>query len=288
MTALAIGVGVLAGLCVAVMTSVVNARACADFRHSLRRSPQRRRARRAPRRLWRADAGRAFAWRDRRLARSQEGAARSRSGRGQRLARRTHVAPPEPPCGDADRDLERLRRIGRARGGLCADRRRRRLVSGREIALAPAGSAHARRLRGGRRDCGGVRRAADGRLLRFRAHHRRLFARQRDSRLRRHPRRVAHHPGDHRRALRHHSAHRRPADVRRLWRADRARPGRGGGRRRRDAGGGVDRTGVPRRDPVASPSPCRRRTDGRLDGALHARRCWGPATARSDSTSIGR
>ena len=73
-----------------------------------------------------------------------------------------------------------------------------------------------------------------------------------------------------------------------LWRADRARSGRGGGRRRRDAGGGADRTGVPRGDPLASHSPRRRRTDGRRDGALHARRCWGPATARSGSTSIGR
>ncbi len=243
-------------------------RACADFWHSLRCSPKRRLAGRAPRRLWCADAGRTVARRDRPLAVSQKGASRSRSGRGQRLARRAHVAPPKPFGGDADRDLEWLRRIGRARGGLCADRRGRRLVSRREIALAPTGSPRARRLRGGRRDCGGVRRAAHWRLLRLRAHHRRLFARERDSRLRRHPRRVAHHSGDHWRALRHHSAHRRPADVRRLWRADWARPGRGGGGRRRNAGGGVDRTGVPLGDPVASRSTGRWRIDGRFDGAL--------------------
>ena len=269
MTALAIGVGVLAGLCVAVMTSVVNVAHVRILRHSLRRSPQRRRARRSARRFWRADGRRPLARRDRSLARSQEGAAGGRSGRGQRLARRAHVAPPEPPRGDADRDLERLRRLRRARGGLRADRGRRRLVPGSEIALAPAGPPYAGRLRGGRRDRGGVRRAADRRVLRFRAHHRRLFARQRDSRLRRDPRSVAYHPGDHRRALRHYRARRRSADVRRLWRADRARPRRGGGRRRRDAGGGADRTGVPRRDPVASHSPRCRRADGRFDGALY-------------------
>ena len=170
-------------------------RACRDLRHPFRRSPQRRRKNRASRRLWRADAGRAHSRRDRYVARSQEGAAGGRSGRGQRAAGRTHVAQPKPAGGDPNRDLERLRRVGRARGGLCADRGRRRLVPGSEVALAPPRPAHARRLRRGRRDRGGVRRAADRRLLRLRAHHRRLFARQRDSGLRRHARRVAHHPG---------------------------------------------------------------------------------------------
>ena len=181
-------------------------RACRDLRHPFRRSPQRRREGRAACRLRRADAGRTYSRRDRYLARSQEGAAGGRSGRGQCAARRTHVAEPEPARGDANRDLERLRRVGRARSGLCPDRGRRRLVSGDSIALAPAGSQDAGRLRGGRGDRGGVRRAADRRLLRLRAHHRRLLARQRDSRLRRHPRRIAHHPGGHRRALRHHRA----------------------------------------------------------------------------------
>ena len=53
--------------------------------------------------------------------------------------------------------------------------------------------------------------------------------------------------GGHRRSLRHHAPRRRPPDVRRLRRADRAGLGCGGGRRRRDAGGGVDRTCVPLR-----------------------------------------
>ena len=69
--------------------------------------------------------------------------------------------------------LERLRRVGRTGGGLCADRRRRRLQARREPQSAPAGSAHAGRLRRGRGDRGGLRRAADGRLLRLRADHRR-------------------------------------------------------------------------------------------------------------------
>ena len=50
-------------------------RACADLRHSLRCSSERRGARRAPRCLWRADAWRPSARRDRRMALSQEGAA---------------------------------------------------------------------------------------------------------------------------------------------------------------------------------------------------------------------
>ena len=235
-------------------------RACRDLRHPVRRSPQRRRKRRASCRLWRADAGRAHSRRDRYLARPQEGAAGGRSGRGQRAARRTHVAQPEPAGGDPNRNLERLRRVGRARGRLCPDRGRRRLVSresGRDLRRQDL--AHAGRLRRGRRDRGGVRRAADRRLLRLRAHHRRLFARQRDPGLRRHARRIAHHPGGHRRALRHHRARRRPADVPALRRIDRARPGRGGGRGRRDAGGGADRKGVPGGDPVAPRSTRRRR-----------------------------
>ena len=214
-------------------------RAYAHFRHPLRCSPQRRLARRAARRPWRADAGRAFARRDRRLARSQESAVRGRSGRGERLARRAHVAQPKPARRGANRDLERRRRLGRARGGLCAARGRGRVLPGREVAPAPAGPQDAGRLRGGRRDRGCVRGAIDRRFLRLRAHHRRLFAGERDSRLRRDPCRLDHHPGDHRRALRHHFAACRPADVPRLLRADRARPRRSGGRRRRDAGRGA-------------------------------------------------
>lgn len=228
MTALAIGVGVLAGLCVAFMTSAVNVAHGRIFGipFDVRLSAVERISPLAA--FGFADAGRASARRDRPMPLSQEGASCGRSARGQRVARRTHVAPPKPSGGDADCDLEWLWRIDRARGRLCVDRRRRRLASGRKIALAPAGSPRARRWRRGRRDRGSVRRSPHGRLLRFRAHCRRLFARKRDSRLRRHPRRVTHHPGDHWRALRQQSAQGRPADIRRLWRADRARLGRGG------------------------------------------------------------
>ena len=184
-------------------------RACGDLRHPFRRSAQRRRAGHPACGLWRADARRACARGDRRLARTQEDAAGGRSGRSQRAARRTHVARRERPGGYADGDLERLRRVGRARGGLCADRRWRRLAPGREVAPAPAGPQDAGRLRGGRRDRGGVRRAADRRLLRVRADHRRLFARECGPGVRRHARRVAHHPGDQRRALRDRRARRR-------------------------------------------------------------------------------
>ena len=57
---------------------------------------------------------------------------------------------------------------------------------------------------------------------------------------------------------------------------------RGRGRRRRDAGGGVDRTRVPLGGPLASPSPRRWRADGRLNGALHpASAGGGPWRARA-------
>ena len=270
MAALAVGVGVLAGLCVAAMTKIVNVAHVAIFGipFDIHLSAAERVAPLAA--FGAPDAGRAGARRDRHVARSQESAPRGRPGRSQRLARRTHVAEPEPPRGDANRDLERLpaRRSGSRRAMLRSGRGSPRIWE--SVAPAPAGLADARRLRGRRGDRGGVRRAADRRLLRLRAHHRRLFARQRDPGLRRDPRRRAHHRGGHRRALRHRRARRRSADLPALWRADRARPRRGGGRRRGDARGGADRTGVPRGDPLAPHSaPCRR-TDGRRDGALHA------------------
>ena len=114
MTALAIGVGVLAGLCVAVMTSVVNVAHVRiygipfDVHLSAAERVAPLAAFGAPM-LGGLLLGAIDLW----LV-SQEGAARGRSGRGQRLARRTHVAPPKPFGGDADRDLEWLRRISRA------------------------------------------------------------------------------------------------------------------------------------------------------------------------------
>ena len=282
MTALAIGVGVLAGLCVAVMTSVVNVAHVRIFGipFDVHLSAAERVA---PLAAFGAPMlgglllGAIDVWLARRKAPPAVDPVEANALRGGRMSLRQSLLVATQTvisngCG-ASVGLEAgYAQIGAGVASYLGVRSRLRRQD-----LRDAG-----RLRGGRRDCGGVRRAAHGRLLRFRAHHRRLFARQRNSRLRRHPRRVAHHPGDHRRALRHHSAHGRPADVRRLWRADRARPGRGGGRRRRDAGGGVDRTGVPLGDPVASHSSRRRRTDGRLDGALQpAGAGGGPRRARA-------
>ena len=75
MTALAIGVGVLAGLCVAVMTTLVNIAHMRIFGipFDVRLSAA---ARVAPRcRFCGADAGRPFAWLDRSLACAQKDAA---------------------------------------------------------------------------------------------------------------------------------------------------------------------------------------------------------------------
>ena len=94
LTALAVGVGVLAGLCVAVMTTLVNVAHMLIYGipFDVRLSAAERVA---PLAAFGAPMlGGLAARRDRPLARSQEGAARGRSRRGQRLARRAHVASP--------------------------------------------------------------------------------------------------------------------------------------------------------------------------------------------------
>ena len=118
MTALAIGIGVLAGLCVAVMTSVVNVAHMRIFGipFDVHLSAAERVA---PLAAFGAPMLAASAWRARPMALSQEGASlrsipsRPRALRGGRMSLRQSLL-----GGDADRDLERLRALGRARGGL--------------------------------------------------------------------------------------------------------------------------------------------------------------------------
>ena len=211
-----------------------------------------------------------------------------RPGRSQRAARRPHVAEGKRAGLGADGDVERLRRVGRAGGGLCADRRGRRFAPRHRIAPAPA---DLRMLVGC--GAGGAIAAAFGAPLTGAFYAFELIIGAYSlanvgTGLRRRARRDADHEGDQRLALRDQRARRRRAHLRPLWRADRARPRRGGARRRRDAGGGAHRTRVPRRRPLAPRSSRRRRADGRSDGALHAAGARSAGTARSGSISIGR
>ena len=151
-------------------------------------------------------------------------------------------------------------------------------TSRRDVAFAPAGFAHAGRLRRRRRHRGGVRRAADRRLLRLRAHHRRLFARQCRAGLRRDAGCGADHQGHHRGALCDQRAGGLAAEFGSLRGSGRARAGGGGARRGRDARGRADRARLPHPRTLADISPRRRRNDARRHGALHAsgarRRPW--------------
>ena len=181
-----------------------------------------------------------------------------------------HVDRRKPGRVCANGDLQRQRRFGRARIRLRADRRRHRFASRAGAASAPSGPAPPGRLRRRRRDRSGVRRAAHRRLLRVGADHRRVFARQRRSDLRRRAGGDLDHQGAARRALRHRRAAGRGADPRRSFRAGGARPDFGGDRRRRDARRRAARTRL-RRDARAAlgASGARRRHAGG-DGALHA------------------
>ncbi len=136
-------------------------------------------------------------------------------------------------------------------------------------APAPAGFAHAGRVRGGRRDRRGLRRPADRGLLRVRADYRGLYAGQRRAGLRGHAHGGAGHQGDHRRALRHRSARGAGPQLSPLRGPDRARTRRGGGRRRGDAGGGADRARLSSRRPLTRPAAGRGRRAARSHGPLH-------------------
>ena len=158
-----------------------------------------------------------------------------RSGRSQRPARRPHVAARQFHRRDADPDLQFLRRLGGAGGGLHPGRIGSRLVPRAEIAPAPQRFAPA----GGRRSGGGdrrlLRRAADRRLLRLRGRPRQLFHRGGGADLHRFDRRRPRHAFSCRRALPDQHACGRSAQA--LGLSGLVRPGRlrRGDRRRRHA-----------------------------------------------------
>ena len=207
LVALAVGVGVLAGLCVSAMTSIVNIAHVLiygipfDVRLSAAERVSPIAAFVAPM-LAGLALGSVDAWRARKKLPPAVDPVEANALRGGRMS---------------------LRRKRPRRG---ADGRRRTVAAHRSDwrrAMRRSAPASLRgwgldlRLRrqdlrmlvgcgAGRRDRGGVRRAVDRRFLRLRAHHRRLFARQRRTGLRRLARRGADHQGDHRRALCHQRA----------------------------------------------------------------------------------
>ena len=98
-----------------------------------------------------------------------------RPDRSQRALWRPDVAARQPGRRSRDDDLERRRRLGRARGRLYPGRRRPRLQAGRQDPPAPQRPAHPRRLRLGGRDRRGVQCPRDRRFLCVRAGARRLY-----------------------------------------------------------------------------------------------------------------
>ena len=156
MAALATGVGVLAGLCVAAMTKIVNVAHVAifgipfDVHLSAAQSVAPLAAFGAPM-LGGLILGAIDAWLARKKAPPAVDPVEANALRGGRMSLSS-----EPAGGDPNRNLERLRRVGRARGRLCPDRGRGRLVSresGRDCAgkTCVCWSAVAREARSRRR-----------------------------------------------------------------------------------------------------------------------------------------
>ena len=199
--------------------------------------------------------------------------------RGGRLSMRDSVVVSQP-----DPDLERLRRLGRPRGRLHPDRLGRRLAARQVLRSPPQRSAPDRRLRRGRRDRGGLRRADHRRVLRLRADRRRLFGRQR----RADPGRLARGRADRAMARRRALSHRDPEGRRRRRRAisgaDRARAVVSG------VGIAVMR-GFARcssacwQQAAGLAAPGRSAASSSAASRSSRRRCWRPATAPWCSTS---